>query len=64
MSPRRVKVRRATGSQNTVEILSANIAKVRCSSMSKSVHAIPSIVHLGSSLIPDAMIGPEKLKIY
>jgi hypothetical protein len=64
MSPRRVKVRSATRSQNSVETPSANIAKVRCSSVSKSVHAIPSIVHLGSSLIPDAMIGPEKLKIY
>jgi hypothetical protein len=43
MSPRRVKVRRATGSQNSVETPPFNIAKVRCSSTSKSVHAIPSI---------------------
>jgi hypothetical protein len=50
MKPRRVKVTRATGSQNSVETPSANIAKARCSSLSKSVHAMPSMLHLGSSL--------------
>ena len=48
-SPMRRKVSRATGSQRSVEAPSANIARARCSSESRSVHEIPSIAHLGSS---------------
>ena len=62
--PMRFKVRRATGSQNSIETPSPNIATTRCSSGSRSVHEIPSIAYLGSSPIGCAMIGPAKLKIY
>jgi hypothetical protein len=47
MRPRRVKVRRATGSHGSLEMMpSANIARINCSSRSKSVRAISSVVHL------------------
>jgi hypothetical protein len=62
MSPRRVKVRRATGSQSSVETPPFNIAKARCSSTSKSVHAIPSILHLVSPPISRCHDRTRKVK--
>jgi hypothetical protein len=63
MKPMRFKVRSATGSHSSAETPSANIAMTRCSSASRSVHEMPSIARLGSS-IPTTMIRPRSLKIY
>jgi hypothetical protein len=62
-SPMRLKVRRATGSHRSLETPSANIAMARRSSASRSVHKIPSIACLGSSLIAESNDISRRLKI-
>jgi hypothetical protein len=60
--PMRLKVKRATGSQKSVETPSASIAITRCSSASRSVHEIPSIVRrLGS--LTQANDRPRQVKV-
>ena len=62
-SPMRLKVRMATGSHRSLETPSANIAMARRSSASRSVHEIPSIACLGSSLIAESDDISRRLKI-
>ena len=63
-SPIRCNVSIATGSQRSVEALSANIAMARCSSASRSVHEMSSIVHLARHGMSQAMIELRTLKFY
>jgi len=62
MRPIRFKVRSVTGSQSSAENPTDSIARARCSSASRSVHEISSIVSPGS-LMPRQDDGPKKLKI-